>query len=128
MVRSCIFRCNIDVTSSSGFFTGEYSTVVLYGVQLEDMCKKYKCMLLDQEGAEYFMAHHELPPEASLKFMGETISSNETDEIEVVFSPLHPGKYRFKIIIDYTIREATKTIESEEFSFISLDPAFISQT
>lgn len=116
-----------DIILSEGIWGGDYSNPVYYGVQLENICKEYRCTLLDKESAENFSAHYELPDKTNFKDKGEQIECNKTDEIEIIFSTLYPGIHRFKIVIDYSIRGFNDRIESDEFEFISLDPRFISQ-
>lgn len=116
-----------DIILSEPMWTGNYSDPVYYGVQLGDSCKKYKCILLDKESVEKFYANYELPDETNFKVMGEQIECNNTDEIEIIFSPMYSGIYKFKIVIDYSIRSFNDIIESDEFDFTSLDSSFISQ-
>jgi len=116
-----------NITFLDGIWGDSYSEPVYYGVQLENSCKEYRCTLLDKEGAEYFLSHCSLPDETNFKIMGEQIEYNNTDEIEIILLPLYSGIYRFKIVIDYSIRSFSDRIESDEFEFISLDPNFISQ-
>ena len=114
-----------DIILSEPIWTGDYSAPVYYGVQLGNSCKKYKCILLDKESAQNFYDNNELPDETNFKVMGELIEYNNTDEIEIIFSPMYSGLYRFKIVIDYSIRRFNETIESDEFDFVSLDSSSI---
>ena len=116
-----------DVKISDGIWGDGYSSPIYYGVQLENLCKKYKCIMLDQESAEKFSTNYELPDETNFKVMVEQIECNNTDEIEIIFSPMYSGIYRFKIVIDYSIRSFNDIIESDEFDFVSLDSSFKSQ-
>ena len=116
-----------NVILSDGIWGDSYSNPIYYGVQLGNSCKEYKCMLLDKESAEKFSTNYKLPDETNFKVMGEQIECNNADEIEIIFSPMYSGIYRFKIVIDYSIRSFSDRIESDEFRFISLDPSFISR-
>lgn len=116
-----------DIILSDGVWGGDYSSPIYYGVQLENLCKEYKCMILNEESAENFSTSCELPDETNFKVITEQIECNNTDEIEIIFSPMYSGIYRFKIIIDYSIRSFNDTIESDEFYFVSLDSSCTSQ-
>lgn len=115
------YQPDIKVTLSHGIWGGNSIVPVFYGVQLGNVCQKYRCTWLDKESAYYFSSHHELPTVENIKVISEQIEHNKTDEIEVIISTKYPGKYRFKIIIEYTIRNFNNSIESDEFSFILLD-------
>lgn len=115
------YQPDVKVTLSPGKWGGGTTTPVFYGVQLGNMCQKYRCTWLDKESANYFSSHHEFPTVENIKVISEQIEHNKTDEIEIIIFTKYPGKYRFKIIIEYTIRNFNNSIESDEFSFILLD-------
>ena len=116
-----------NITLLDTCWGGAYSNPVYYGVQLGNLCKEYKCTLLDANCAKNFASNHEIPYNEIYKFMGEQIEYNKTDEIEIIFYTQYPGIYHFKILIDYSIRGFNNRIESDEYNFISLDPSSIHQ-
>lgn len=110
---------SIDAKTRLG--KGGYSEPVYYGVQVDNSCGKYECVLLEKESLSS-LKYNRLPPlETSCADMIEQVKGGECDAIDIIFSPMNPGVYRFKILIDYSIGSFSGHEETGEFSFVALD-------